>query len=105
MRPRAATTGFQSIVESSVSPPRETEGGFFVSTRRAFLVGAGSVLTLPIVSSLAIEPDLAKTRVEDETTYLHRFDHVHTQHTIRIDCEQRIWEIGNIEIEFAFSQC
>ena len=50
MRPRAATKGFQSIAESSVSPPRETEGGFFVSTRRAFLVGAGSALTLPIVS-------------------------------------------------------
>lgn len=50
MRPRAATKGFQSIAESSVSPPRETEGGFFVSTRRAFIVGAGSALTLPIVS-------------------------------------------------------
>lgn len=50
MRPRAATKGFQSIAESSVSPPRETEGGFFVSTRRAFIVGVGSALTLPIVS-------------------------------------------------------
>jgi hypothetical protein len=45
MRPRAATKGFQSIAESSVSPPRETEGGFFVSTRRAFIVGAGSAIT------------------------------------------------------------